>query len=163
MYERFTDRARKMMELAREEAVRLNHEYVGSEHILLGMVQAGDGVAGAVLCTIFDVDLPKARAEIEKITPPLPNVTIAERLPLSACAKQSIVFAVEECRKLDHNYVGTEHLILGLARTDGGAIQALAKMGVQPAAVRNEVLRILGHGDHGDPPVLNSDAAPGAE
>lgn len=145
MYERFTSRARKVMELATEEAKRFNHEYVGTEHVLLGLVKEGSGVAAHVLKN-FDIDLDKIRLEVEKIICSGPEKVTMDRLPLTPRTKKVIEYAIEECKKFDHNYVGTEHLLLGLLREiEGVAAQVLMNLGLQLPDVRAEVLQILGY------------------
>src|SRR2546425_2563780 len=111
MYERFTDRARKVMQLANQEAQRFNHEYIGTEHILLGLVKEGSGVAANVLKNL-DIDLGKIRSEVEKIMQSGPDVVSEGELPLTPRTKKAIEYAIEEGRNLNHNYVGTEHLLL---------------------------------------------------
>lgn len=146
MYERFTDRARNIMQLANEEARRLNHEYIGTEHLLLGLVAEGSGVAAAVLKSL-DVSLRKIRLEVEKIAVGGPEFAAADRLPQTPRAKQAIVFAMEEARSLNHNYVGSEHILLGLLREqEGVAAAVLMKLGVTLDAARQEVLSLLGRG-----------------
>ena len=113
MYERFTDRARKVMQLANQEAQRFNHEYIGTEHVLLGLVKEGSGVAANVLKNL-DVDLRKIRLEVEKIVQAGPDMVTMGKLPQTPRAKKVIEYAMEEARNLNHNYVGTEHLLLGL-------------------------------------------------
>src|SRR6266487_933347 len=108
MYERFTDRARKVMQLANQEAQRLHHEYIGTEHILLGLVKEGSGVAANVLKNL-DVDLHKIRLEIEKLVQPSLEVGMPGKMPQTPRAKKVIEYAIEEARNLDHNYVGSEH------------------------------------------------------
>src|SRR2546430_2770639 len=107
MYERFTDRARKVMQLANQEAQRFNHEYIGTEHILLGLIKEGSGVAANVLKNL-DIDLRKVRQEIEKIVQPGPDILTTGKLPQTPRAKKVIEFAIEEGRSLNHNYIGTE-------------------------------------------------------
>jgi len=144
MFERFTDRARKVMALANQEAQRFNHEYVGTEHILLGLVKEGQGVAANVLHNL-QVDLKKIRLEVEKIVKSGPNMVTMGKLPQTPRAKKVIEFAIEEARNLGHNYVGTEHLLLGLLREhDGVAAQVLMNLGLKLEDVRAEVLNILG-------------------
>ena len=144
MFERFTDRARKVMALANQEAQRFNHEYVGTEHILLGLVKEGQGVAANVLHNL-QVDLKKIRLEVEKIVKSGPNMVTMGKLPQTPRAKKVIEFAIEEARNLGHNYVGTEHLLLGLLREhDGVAAQVLMNLGLKLDDVRAEVLNILG-------------------
>ena len=118
MYERFTDRARKVMQLANQEAQRFNHEYVGTEHVLLGLIKEGSGVAANVLRNL-DVDLRKIRNEVEKIVQAGPEMVTMGKLPQTPRAKKVIEYAIEEARNLNHNYVGTEHLLLGLVARAG--------------------------------------------
>jgi ATP-dependent Clp protease ATP-binding subunit ClpC len=145
MYERFTDRARKVMQLANQEAQRLNHEYIGTEHILLGLVKEGSGVAANVLKNL-DIDLRKIRLEIEKIVQSGPDMVTMGKLPQTPRAKKVIEYSIEEARNLNHNYVGTEHLLLGLLREqEGVAAQVLMNLGLKLEDVREEVLNLLGH------------------
>src|ERR1044072_6646806 len=121
MYERFTDRARKVMQLANQEAQRFNHEYVGTEHVLLGLIKEGSGVAANVLMNL-DVDLRKIRNDVEKIVQAGSDMLPMGKLPHTPRAKKVSEYAIEEARNLNHNYVGTEHLLLGLLREqEGGA------------------------------------------
>ncbi len=146
MFERFTDRARKVMALANQEAQRFNHEYIGTEHILLGLVKEGSGVGANVLKNL-DVDLRKVRLEVEKLVKAGPDVVTMGQLPQTPRAKKVIEFAIEEARNLNHNYVGTEHLLLGLLREqDGVAAQVLMNLGLKLEEVREEVLNLLGAG-----------------
>ncbi|MGD9853932.1 MAG: ATP-dependent Clp protease ATP-binding subunit [Planctomycetaceae bacterium] len=150
MYERFTDRARKVMQLANQEAQRFNHEYIGTEHILLGLVKEGSGVAANVLKNL-DVDLRKIRLEVEKIVQSGPDMVTMGKLPQTPRAKKVIEYAMEEARNLNHNYVGTEHLLLGLLREqEGVAAQVLMNLGLKLEDVRDEVLNLLGHGLEGE-------------
>src|SRR6266446_2768704 len=147
MYERFTDRARKVMQLANQEAQRFNHEYIGTEHVLLGLVKEGSGVAANVLKNL-DIDLRKIRLEVEKIVQHGPGgeQVVMGRLPHTPRAKKVIEYSVEEARNLSHNYVGTEHLLLGLLREqEGVAAQVLMNLGLKLEDVREEVLNLLGH------------------
>lgn len=146
MYERFTDRARKVMQLANQEAQRFNHEYIGTEHILLGLVKEGSGVAANVLKNL-DVDLRKIRLEVEKIVQSGPDMVTMGKLPQTPRAKKVIEYSMEEARNLNHNYVGTEHILLGLLREqEGVAAQVLMNLGLKLEDVREEVLNLLGHG-----------------
>jgi ATP-dependent Clp protease ATP-binding subunit ClpC len=145
MYERFTDRARKVMQLANQEAQRFNHEYIRTEHVLLGLVKEGSGVAANVLKKL-DIDLYKIRLEVEKIVPfassesPVPG-----RLPHTPRTRKVIDYSVEEARLLKHNYVGTEHLLLGLLREEEGvAAQVLMNLGLDLEGVRLEVMNLVG-------------------
>jgi ATP-dependent Clp protease ATP-binding subunit ClpA len=144
MYERFTVRARKVMWLANEEAKRLYHEYVGTEHILLGLVKEGAGVAAIVLKNL-DIRLPKIRLEVEKIVQAGPDLPTLGKLPLTPRAKKVVEYARDEGRNLNHNYVGTEHLLLGLLREqEGVAAQVLMNLGLRLEDARQEVLTLLG-------------------
>ena len=146
MFERFTDRARKVMALANQEAQRFNHEYIGTEHILLGLVKEGSGVGANVLKNL-DVDLRKVRLEVEKLVKRGPDMVTMGKLPQTPRAKKVIEYAIEEARSLNHNYVGTEHLLLGLLREqDGVAAQVLMNLGLRLEDVREEVLNLLGAG-----------------
>jgi ATP-dependent Clp protease ATP-binding subunit ClpC len=144
MFERFTDRARKVMALANQEAQRFNHEYIGTEHILLGLVKEGSGVGANVLKNL-DVDLRKVRMEVEKLVKSGPETVTMGKLPQTPRAKKVIEYAIEEARNLNHNYVGTEHLLLGLLREqDGVAAQVLMNLNLKLEEVREEVLNLLG-------------------
>jgi ATP-dependent Clp protease ATP-binding subunit ClpC len=146
MFERFTDRARKVMALANQEAQRFNHEYIGTEHILLGLVKEGSGVGANVLKNL-DVDLRKVRLEVEKLVRAGPEMVTMGKLPQTPRAKKVIEYAIEEARNLNHNYVGTEHILLGLLREhDGVAAQVLMNLGLKLDDVREEVLNLLGAG-----------------
>jgi ATP-dependent Clp protease ATP-binding subunit ClpC len=147
MYERFTDRARRVMQLANAQAQRFGHEYIGTEHILLGLVQEGSGVAANVLKNL-DIDLHKIRSELEQIIRPTtgePQATTG-RLPHTPRAKKVIDYAIEEARGLNHNYVGSEHLLLGLLREgEGIAAQVLTSLGLKLEVAQEEILNLLGH------------------
>jgi len=149
MYERFTDRARKVMQLANQEAQRFNHEYIGTEHVLLGLIKEGSGVAANVLKNL-DVDLRKIRLEVEKLVQSGPEMVTMGKLPQTPRAKKVIEYSMEEARNLNHNYVGTEHILLGLLREqEGVAAQVLMNLGLKLEDVREEVLNLLGHGMEG--------------
>src|SRR5262245_10026140 len=144
MFDRFTDRARKGMNLAKQEAQRLNHEYTGTEHILLGLVQEGSGVAANVLRNM-NIDLKKIRTEIEKIVKGSPTMVTMGNLPFTPRAKKVLELALEEASQLGHNYIGTEHLLLGLIKENEGiAARVLLNLGVKLEDVREEVLEFLG-------------------
>ncbi len=146
MFERFTDRARKVMALANQEAQRFNHDYIGTEHILLGLVKEGTGVGANVLKNLA-VDLHKVRMEVERLVKSGPELTTMGKLPQTPRAKKVVEYSIEEARSLNHNYVGTEHLLLGLLRErEGVAAQILLKMGLKLEEVREEVLNLLGAG-----------------
>ena len=157
MFERLTDRARKVMALANQEAQRFNHEYIGTEHILLGLVKEGSGVGANVLKNL-GIDLRKVRLEVEKLVKSGPEMVTMGKLPQTPRAKKVIEYAIEEARNLNHNYVGTEHLLLGLLREqDGVAAQVLLNLGLKLEEVREEVLNLLGAG--GDSEQENPQAA----
>ena len=150
MFERFTDRARKVMALANQEAQRFNHEYIGTEHILLGLIKEGSGVAANVLRNL-EIDLKKIRIEVEKMVQSGPNTATMGKLPYTPKAKKVIELAFEEARSLGHNYVGTEHLLLGLLREqEGVAARVLMNLGVKLDDVREEVLSLLGAAQESD-------------
>jgi len=141
----FTDRVRKVLQMAREEAARLHHEYVGTEHILLGLIREGEGVAAAVL-TNLSVDLDEIQQRIEETVKkgkaPAPE---GPDLPYTSRAKKVLELAMSEARELNHSYVGTEHLLLGLLREEKGiAAQVLGDAGVSLEQARAETLRLLG-------------------
>ncbi len=144
MFNRFTERARKVILLAKEEAKRFNHDYIGTEHILLGLVREGEGVAAAVLAS-FGLSPDKIRLEVEKLVQPGPATVVSGDLPFTPKAKKVIELAMEEARALGHNYIGTEHLLLGLIREgEGVASQVLVNLGLELEKVRDEVMNLLG-------------------
>ncbi|MGA2775676.1 MAG: ATP-dependent Clp protease ATP-binding subunit [Candidatus Omnitrophota bacterium] len=144
MFNRFTERARKVIILAKEEARRFNHDYIGTEHILLGLIREGEGVAAAVLQKM-GVSLENIRLEIEKLVQPGPSTQIIGDIPFTPRAKKALELAAEEARSLGHNYIGTEHLLLGLIREgEGIASQVLLNLGMDLNSVRNEVMELLG-------------------
>ncbi len=144
MFDRFTDRARTVMGFARQEAERFNHDYIGTEHVLLGLIKEGSGVAANVLENL-DVDLERVRSEVEGMVKHGPDVAPMGQLPFTPRAKKVLEFAMEEAKQLDHNYVGTEHLLLGLLReNEGVAAQVLMNLGLKLDEVRSEVMELLG-------------------
>ncbi|HEW79031.1 MAG TPA: NDP-hexose 4-ketoreductase, partial [Phycisphaerales bacterium] len=160
MFERFTDRARKVMALANQEAQRFNHEYIGTEHVLLGLVKEGSGVGATVLKNL-DVDIKKLRLEVEKHVKSGPDMVTMGKLPQTPRAKKVIEYAIEEARALNHNYVGTEHILLGLLReSEGIAAQVLMALGLKLEDVRQEVLNLLGAGVDEEPAGLGMKMAP---
>jgi len=160
MFERFTDRARKVMALANQEAQRFNHEYIGTEHILLGLVKEGSGVGATVLKNL-DVDIKKLRLEVEKLVKSGPDMVTMGKLPQTPRAKKVIEYAIEEARALNHNYVGTEHILLGLLReSEGIAAQVLMNLGLKLEDVRQEVLNLLGAGVDDEPAGLGMKIGP---
>ncbi|MCX5703516.1 MAG: AAA family ATPase, partial [Candidatus Omnitrophica bacterium] len=144
MFNRFTERARKVIILAKEEARRFNHDYIGTEHILLGLIREGEGVASAVLQKL-GVSLENIRLEIEKLVQPGPTTQIIGDIPFTPRAKKVLELAAEEARSLGHNYIGTEHLLLGLIREgEGIASQVLLNLGLDLNTGRKEVIELLG-------------------
>ena len=143
----FTDRVRKVLAMAREEAIRLQHDYVGTEHILLGLIKEGEGVAAAVLMNL-DVDLDQVQERTEEqVRKGKAGATMGE-LPYTSRAKKVLEFAVAEARELNHSYVGTEHLLLGLLREEKGvAAQVLESIGVNLEQAREQTLQLLGTTD----------------
>ena len=141
----FTERVRKVLAMAREEAARLHHEYVGTEHILLGLIREGEGVAATVLQNL-SVELDEIQQKIEEtVKKGKAAQTTGPDLPYTSRAKKVLELAMSEARELSHSYVGTEHLLLGLLREEKGiAAQVLTDAGVNLDAARAETLRILG-------------------
>ena len=148
----FTDRVRRVLQKSREEAARLHHEYVGTEHILLGLVREGEGVATTVL-TNLGVHLDDIRYAIEKaVKTGAPSTAAGPDLPYTSRAKKVLELAMNEAREMDHSFVGTEHLLLGVMREERGiGAQVLADFGVNLEQARAETLRLLG-GVKGAPP-----------
>ncbi|MBD3246272.1 MAG: AAA domain-containing protein [Candidatus Omnitrophica bacterium] len=144
MFNRFTERARKVLVLAKEEARRFNHDYIGTEHILLGLIREGEGVACAVLQNL-GVDLERLRMELEKLISPGSVSSVLGDVPFTPRAKKALELAAEEARSLGHNYIGTEHVLLGLIREgEGLACQVLFSLGVDLRRVREEISALLG-------------------
>ena len=144
MQDKFTERVRKVMYLAREEAGRLQHDYIGTEHLLLGLIREGEGIAANVL-TNLGLDLEVISQTVESmVAAPGSTLTLGE-IPFTPKAKRVLELAIEEARQLGHNYVGTEHLLLGLIREgEGVAARVLQELGVDRKKVRDETLRLLG-------------------
>ncbi len=162
----FTDRVRKVLQMAREEAARLHHEYVGTEHILLGLIREGEGVAAAVLQNL-NVDLEEIQQKIEETVKKGKAAAAAgPDLPYTSRAKKVLELAMTEARELNHSYVGTEHLLLGLLREEKGiAAQVLTDNGVNLEQSRAETLRLLGSDMPASAPAASqaSTAAPKSE
>jgi ATP-dependent Clp protease ATP-binding subunit ClpC len=141
MFERFTEHARHVIELAGREAQRFGNEYVGTEHLLWGLAKEADGVAAAVL-ERFHVDLKPLRREVDEMLKSRPHVDSVQKLPQSVHAKEAIQYAIEEARSMRHNYVGTEHILLGLMRNSMAvSAQVLADFNLDLDPVREEVRR----------------------
>ncbi len=146
-FDKFTGRARKVIALAQEEATRLNHNYIGTEHLLLGLIREGEGIAAKALASM-NVDLERARGEVESIIG-RGDRTVVDEIGLTPRAKKTIELAVQEARRLKHRYIGTEHLLLGLIREgEGIAAAVLEKFGLDLEQARTEVLDILSNADH---------------
>jgi hypothetical protein len=178
MFDRFTERARKVMTLARQEAQKLRNDYIGTEHILLGLLQEGSGVASHVLKNL-GVDLQRARGEMDCLIEPGTSPVSPQRsgvrrvlesvlggrgrnsgegqLPFTPRAKRVLELALEEAANLGHNYIGTEHLLLGLVREeDGPAAHVLRNLGIRTERIREQIVELLGD----DPPPGNDAVGP---
>jgi len=152
MFNRFTERARKVVILAKEEAKRFNHDYIGTEHLLLGLIKEGEGVAAAVLQNL-GLTLDIIRLEVEKLVKSGPPTVVSGDIPFTPKAKKVIELSMDEARHLGHNYIGTEHLLLGLIREgEGVAAQVLLNLGLDLSRVRNEIMTLLGSVTPGHPP-----------
>ena len=163
MFDRFTERARKVMGFARREAQRFHHEYIGTEHILLGLIQEGQGVAANVLKSMA-VDLEKISREIEKIVKAGPALEPSVQIPFTPRAKKVVELALEEAGNLGHNYIGTEHLLLALLREQEGiAAHVLRALGVRLDEVREEVIEFLGGAPQEDSEEEAADIGQGVE
>ena len=144
MFDRFTERARKVLVLAREEAKNYNHNYIGTEHILLGLIKEGQGVAAAVLQKL-GFSLERIKLEIEKLVETGPSLVQVGEVEFTPKAKKVIELSMDEARKLGHNYVGTEHILLGLIREgEGVAAMVLQNSGITLEKVKNEIMKLLG-------------------
>jgi ATP-dependent Clp protease ATP-binding subunit ClpC len=143
MFERFTEKAIKVIMLAQEEARRLGHNFVGTEQILLGLIGEGTGIGPKVLKSM-NVNLKDARIEVEKIIG-RGSGFVAVEIPFTPRAKRVLELSLEEARQLGHNYIGTEHLLLGLIREgEGVAARVLEKLEVDLSKVRSQIIRSLG-------------------
>lgn len=143
MFDKFTNRAKQVIKLAKREAQRLNHNYLGTEHVLLGLLKLGQGVAVNVLRNL-NIDFDTVRSEVEKLVGYGPEIQVYGDPALTGKVKKVFEYANEEAANLNHNYVGTEHLLLGLLRqTDGVAAQVLENLNVNLKEVRKEVLKEL--------------------
>src|SRR5579871_4005742 len=153
-FDKFTERARKVLSLAQEEAQRFNHNYIGTEHLLLGLVREGDGVAAKVLSNL-GVELNKVRSAVEFIIGRGDRIVLGE-IGLTPRAKKVIELAVDEARRLNHHYIGTEHLLLGLVREGQGiAAGVLESFGVNLEKARAETFRMLSMWKLSDHVVIN--------
>ena len=150
-FDKFTERARKVLTLAQEEATRFNHNYIGTEHLLLGLVREGEGVAAKVLANL-GVELNRVRSAVEFIIGRGDRMIVGE-IGLTPRAKKVIELAVDEARRLGHHYIGTEHLLLGLVREgEGIAAGVLESLGVNLEKVRTQTIQVLSQSSasHGD-------------
>jgi ATP-dependent Clp protease ATP-binding subunit ClpA len=152
MFERFTDRARRVVELAQEEARMLGHDYVGTEHLLLGLIHEGEGVAAQVLESL-GISLQAVRQQVEDIIGQGQQAQSGD-IPLTPRAKKVLELSLREARVLGHNYIGTEHILLGLIlEGEGVAAQVLARLGADLNRVRQQVLQLLQGSQGQDEPV----------
>ena len=152
MLNRFTQRAQKAILLAQREAKRLNHDYLGTEHILLGLIALGEGVAAQVLQDL-GIDLKKVRREVDKTVGTGDNILLVGEVPFTPRAKKVLELAIQEAQDMGHNYVGTEHLLLGLIREEEGvAAKVLEGLGASLELVRGQIINLLGEATpHGAP------------
>jgi ATP-dependent Clp protease ATP-binding subunit ClpA len=142
MFERFTDRARHVVVLAQEESRRLNHTYIGTEHILLGLVAEGDGIGAKALLSL-GVSLEAVRSQVEEIIG-RGGTTVSGHIPFTPRAKKVLELSLREALQLGHNYIGTEHILLGLIREgEGVAAQVLGQLGMDLSRVRQQVIQLL--------------------
>src|SRR5438876_8359160 len=143
MFERFTEKARQVVVLAQEEARALNHNYIGTEHILLGLLRERDGLAAGVLKTL-DITLEETRAQVARIVGHGEEVTLGQ-IPFTPRAKKVLELSLREALGLGHNYIGTEHLLLAIVReNDGVAARILLDFDVDAEKIRDEIIRMLG-------------------
>jgi ATP-dependent Clp protease ATP-binding subunit ClpC len=161
VFERFTDRARRVVVLAQEEARRLNHNYIGTEHLLLGLVHEGEGVAAKAL-EALDISLEAVRTQVEEIIG-RGGQAPAGHIPFTPRAKKVLENGLREALQLGHNYIGTEHILLGLIREgEGVAAQVLVKLGADLSRVRQQVIQLLSYAgadpaeEHAAAPVLTA-------
>ncbi|HKG10248.1 MAG TPA: Clp protease N-terminal domain-containing protein [Gaiellaceae bacterium] len=156
MFERFTERARQVVVIAQSEARALKHNYIGTEHLLLGLLREEEGIAARVLMS-FDVTVEEVRAQVARIIGQGDEV-VGGHIPFTPRSKKILELSLREALAVGHNYIGTEHILLGLMREgEGVAVRILLDFGASPAAVRDEVLRLLtsSRGEVGAPPPLN--------
>jgi ATP-dependent Clp protease ATP-binding subunit ClpC len=152
MFERFTDRARRVVVLAQDEARMLNHNYIGTEHILLGLTREGQGVAARTLESL-GISLDAVRQQVEEIIGRGQQAP-SGHIPFTPRAKKVLELSLREARQLGHDYIGTEHILLGLIREgDGLAAQVLVNLGVHLDRAREQVIRLL-HGGPGAEPAI---------
>ena len=162
MFESYTDRARRVVVMAQEEARGLGHNYVGTEHILLGLIHEGNGIAAQAL-TALGVSLDESRAQVEAIIGPGDLARVQDGpIPFTPRTKKVLELAAREARDLDHDYIGTEHILLGLMReSDGVGAQILNRAGIEFSAVRHQIRELLrGHQESFVPPAERPAASP---
>src|ERR1700709_723934 len=161
MFERFTDRARRVVVLAQEEARMLNHNYIGTEHILLGLIHEGEGVAAKALESL-GIALEGVRQQVEEIIGQGQQAP-SGHIPFTPRAKKVLELSLREALQLGHNYIGTEHILLGLIREgEGVAAQVLARLGADLSRVRQQVIQLLSGYSGSTPSDQGSGAKPGA-
>jgi ATP-dependent Clp protease ATP-binding subunit ClpA len=149
-FDRFNDRAKRVFALAQDEAIRLNHNYIGMEHLLLGLIREGEGVAARSLDSL-GVDLSKARTTVEFLVGRGKGTTAPSEITLHPRTKRVVELAIDEARKLGHSHVGTEHLVLGLVREgESEAAGVLQSLGVELEKVRHQVIATLGQQPQSD-------------
>jgi ATP-dependent Clp protease ATP-binding subunit ClpC len=159
MFERFTDRARRVVVLAQEEARRLNHNYVGTEHILLGLIHEGEGVAAKALESL-GISLEAVRQQVEEIIGQGEQAP-SGHIPLTPRVKKVLELSLREAKQLGHGYIGTEHILLGLIREgEGVAALVLVRLGADLNRVRQQVIQLL-HGHQGTAPEAEGARPPG--
>jgi len=159
-FNRFNDRAWRVVAFAQDEAIRLNHKYIGTEHLLLGLIREGEGVAARVLDSL-GVESSKVRTAVTFMIDRGDSATSPSKIKLSPRAKKVIELAIDEARKLGHDHVGTEHLLLGLVREgEGMAPRVLESLGVSPVKVRHQVIAMLGQQHDATPPRTASRTGP---
>jgi len=157
MFERFTDRARRVVVLAQEEARLLNHNYIGTEHLLLGLIHEGEGVAAEALRSL-GISLEAVRVQVEEIIGQGQSAPTGH-IPFTPRAKKVLELSLREALQLGHNYIGTEHILLGLIREgEGVAAQVLVKLGADLARVRQQVVQLLSSYAGGEAPAEQAGA-----
>lgn len=169
VFERFTDAARRVIVLAQEESRRLHHDFIGTEHLLLSLLEEADGAAGQVLAS-FGITVEGARAQVAETTPPGDSAP-AGHIPFNSRAKAMLELSLREALGLGHGYIGTEHLLLGLIREgEGVANQVMAHHGAVPDEVRRRVMEVISSGEfvptepsRSDEPVLSAEAFRGLQ
>jgi ATP-dependent Clp protease ATP-binding subunit ClpA len=147
-FDRFNDRAKRVLALAQDEAIRFNHNYIGTEHLLLGLVREGEGVAARALDSL-GVELSKVRVSVEFMIGRGDSTSTPSEITLSPRTKKIIELAIDEARRMGHSHVGTEHLLLGIVREgEGVAARVLESLGVTLEKVRQQVIATLGQAGH---------------